>query len=125
MEMEDRGGTFDIVIPYATLEPVREKLLQMFVGEKLGQDSIWETHLADEVWFSNVKTEAVLDSVKMNLSNVLQWKKGTHIPLEAMAGDPVLIRCGDRKLFSGRVGNKHKRVVVQIEKNYLKEGEDE
>ncbi|HYF85862.1 flagellar motor switch protein FliM, partial [Azospirillum sp.] len=49
IDMEDRGGRLELMIPYATLEPVRELLLQMFMGEKFGRDSIWETHLASEL----------------------------------------------------------------------------
>ena len=37
--MEDRGGRLELLLPYATLEPVRELLLQMFMGEKFGRDS--------------------------------------------------------------------------------------
>jgi flagellar motor switch protein FliM len=33
VDMEDRGGRIELLIPYATLEPVRELLLQMFMGE--------------------------------------------------------------------------------------------
>ena len=43
IEIDDRGGPLEIVIPYATLEPVRDLLLQMFMGEKFGRDKIWET----------------------------------------------------------------------------------
>ena len=38
IDMEDRGGRLELLIPYATLEPVRELLLQMFMGEKFGRD---------------------------------------------------------------------------------------
>ena len=44
IDMEDRGGRMELLLPYATLEPVRELLLQMFMGEKFGRDSIWESH---------------------------------------------------------------------------------
>jgi flagellar motor switch protein FliM len=47
IDMEDRGGRVELLLPYATLEPVRELLLQQFMGEKFGRDSIWETHLAE------------------------------------------------------------------------------
>ena len=52
-------------IPYATLEPVRELLLQMFMGEKFGRDSIWESHLASELWMTDIEIEAVLDERRM------------------------------------------------------------
>ncbi|MEE9318552.1 MAG: flagellar motor switch protein FliM, partial [Rhodospirillales bacterium] len=58
IDMEDRGGRLELLLPYATLEPVRELLLQMFMGEKFGRDSIWETHLAEELWMTDVDLEA-------------------------------------------------------------------
>ena len=40
VDMEDRGGRLELMLPYATFEPIRELLLQMFMGEKFGRDSI-------------------------------------------------------------------------------------
>ncbi len=39
IDMEDRGGTIELLLPYATIEPIRDVLLQMFMGEKFGRDS--------------------------------------------------------------------------------------
>ena len=50
IDMEDRGGRTELLLPYATLEPIRKLLLQQFMGEKFGRDSIWEGHLATELW---------------------------------------------------------------------------
>ena len=49
IDMEDRGGRIELLLPYATLEPIRELLLQQFMGEKFGRDTIWEGHLATEI----------------------------------------------------------------------------
>ena len=59
IDMEDRGGRVELLLPYATLEPVRELLLQMFMGEKFGRDSIWETHLANELWSTDVELSLI------------------------------------------------------------------
>src|SRR6201992_1746089 len=37
IDMEDRGGTIELLLPYATIEPIRAVLLQMFMGEKFGR----------------------------------------------------------------------------------------
>ncbi len=50
IDMEDRGGRLELLLPYATLEPIRKMLLQQFMGEKFGRDNIWEGHLAGELW---------------------------------------------------------------------------
>ena len=49
IDMEDRGGNIELLLPYATIEPIRDVLLQMFMGEKFGRDPTWEGHLATEI----------------------------------------------------------------------------
>ena len=49
IDMEDRGGNVELLLPYATIEPIRSVLLQMFMGEKFGRDPIWEGHFATEI----------------------------------------------------------------------------
>src|SRR5487761_2357339 len=49
IDMEDRGGRTELLLPYATLEPIRKLLLQQYMGEKFGRDNIWEGHLATEL----------------------------------------------------------------------------
>lgn len=120
IEMDDRGGKIEFFIPYSSIEGIRDKLLQMFVGEKLGHDKIWENHLAHEVWSTNIETDVILDQLNVNLSDVMRWKKGSFLPLETYEGANVIIKKDDCLLFSGKVGNVRKKVAIQIEENYLK-----
>ena len=68
IDMEDRGGRIELLLPYATLEPIREMLLQQFMGEKFGRDNIWESHLATELWTTQLDVRAVLDEQQVALS---------------------------------------------------------
>ena len=47
-----------MLLPYATIEPIRNVLLQMFMGEKFGRDPIWEGHLATEIGNANTVSTA-------------------------------------------------------------------
>ncbi len=116
VDMEDRGGRMELLLPYATLEPVRELLLQQFMGEKFGRDSIWETHLAEELWATDVDLEVVLDEQVMSLADVLALKPGSQILLGAGPGSSVQLRCGSVTLFEGRVGRRKDQVAVRIDR---------
>ncbi len=116
IDMEDRGGRLELMLPYATLEPVRELLLQQFMGEKFGRDSIWEVHLAEELWNTDVDIEVVLDEQVMPLSDVLALKPGSQILLNAQPHSPVSLRCGSTVLFEGKVGRHKNRLAVRIER---------
>jgi flagellar motor switch protein FliM len=114
VDMEDRGGRLDLLIPYATLEPVRELLLQMFMGEKFGRDSIWETHLAEELWVTEVNLEAVVDTQIMRLSEVFNLKVGSRIMFNATPNSDIYLNCGDIQMYTGRMGRKGDRIAIQI-----------
>ncbi len=115
IDMEDRGGRFEMLLPYATLEPVRELLLQMFMGEKFGRDSIWETHLAQELWMTDVELEAVIDQQVMRLSDVFDLKVGSQILLNATPTSTVVLRCGEVLLYTGTMGRKGDQIAIRVE----------
>ena len=114
VDMEDRGGRLELLIPYATLEPVRELLLQMFMGEKFGRDSIWEAHLAGELWNTHVPLQAVLDTFEYSLRDVLAWQVGTRITLSATPTSDIRLLCGDVPMFHGKMGRKGGNIAIRI-----------
>ena len=78
LDMEGRGGMLQILLPYATIEPIRDLLLQSFMGEKLGRDHIWEGHLATELWQAELEVEAVLHEMRAPLKQVLALAGRRH-----------------------------------------------
>ncbi|WP_421992781.1 flagellar motor switch protein FliM [Roseococcus sp.] len=114
IDMEDRGGRLELLLPYATLEPVRELLLQQFMGEKFGRDSIWETHLAEQLRHTEVSLDVVLDQQVMPLSSVIALQPGDRIVLNAAPGSPVTLQCGPVQLFEGEFGRRENRQAVRI-----------
>jgi flagellar motor switch protein FliM len=118
LDMEDRGGRLEMLLPYATIEPVRELLLQRFMGEKFGRDSIWESHLATELWATDVPVEAVLDEQVMSLRDVMKFEVGQTLMLGTGPKDEVNIRARDIPLMVGRMGRIGEKVSIRIEENF-------
>jgi flagellar motor switch protein FliM len=116
IDMEDRGGRLELLLPYATLEPIRKLLLQQFMGEKFGRDNIWEGHLATELWSTQMDVSCVLDEQRINLQKVLDFKVGDTFMLNATPDSLVEIRAGSIPLTHGRIGRRDNTVAVRIEK---------
>jgi len=114
IEMDDRGGKIEILLPYATIEPIREQLLQMYMGEKFGRDPIWEGHLATEIYAADVEIEAVLHEVELPLSRVLGMQRGDTVMFERAPTDPVRLRCGDTDLTEAVMGHIGNHVSVRV-----------
>lgn len=114
IDMEDRGGRLELLLPYATLEPVRELLLQQFMGEKFGRDSIWESHLAEELRHTEVTLDVVLDEQTLPLSAVIGLKRGDRLLLSTPPGAPLVVACGQVPLFEAELGRRDNRLAVRI-----------
>jgi len=115
IDMEDRGGRTELLLPYATLEPIRKLLLQQFMGEKFGRDSIWEGHLATELWSTKVDIEAILDEQTMPLNQVMNLEVGQTMMLGASPDSKIQLRCGGVPLLTGRMGRVGSSVAVRVD----------
>jgi flagellar motor switch protein FliM len=115
IDMEDRGGRTELLLPYATLEPIRKLLLQQFMGEKFGRDSIWEGHLATELWSTKVDIEAILDEQTMPLHQVMNLEVGQTMMLGASPDSKIQLRCGGVPLLTGRMGRVGSSVAVRVD----------
>src|ERR1700719_4288817 len=116
IDMEDRGATIELLLPYATIEPIRGVLLQMFMGEKFGRDPIWEGHLATEIGQAEIAVNAVLYEAKLPLRRMMALEVGDTLPLNLGPDALVTVRCGDVALTEGRMGRVGDRVAVRVAK---------
>jgi flagellar motor switch protein FliM len=116
IDMEDRGGTIELLLPYATIEPIRAVLLQMFMGEKFGRDPIWEGHLATELAQAQIGVDAVLYEARLPLRQIMKLNVGDTLTLEVKPDAMVTVRCGDIALTEGRMGRVGDRVAVRVGK---------
>src|SRR5579884_1057609 len=114
IDMEDRGGNLELLLPYATIEPIRTVLLQMFMGEKFGRDPIWEGHLATEIMQATVSVDAVLYEAMLPLRRMMALNVGDTLMLEVKPDTMVTLRCGDVALTEGRMGRVGDRIAVRV-----------
>jgi len=117
IDMEDRGGAIELLLPYATIEPIRAVLLQMFMGEKFGRDPIWEGHLATEIGQAEIGVDAVLYEAHLPLRQMMKLSVGDTLMLELKTDALVKVRCGDVTLTEGRMGKVGDRVAVRVDKS--------
>src|SRR5229473_2201383 len=120
IDMEDRGGNIELLLPYATIEPIRPVLMQMFMGEKFGRDPVWEGHFATEVSQAQISVDAVLYEADIPLKQLMRLKIGDTLPLEMKADALVAVRCGNVTLTEGRMGRVGDRVAIRVTKQLRK-----
>lgn len=114
VDMEGRGGKFSILLPYATLEPVRNKLLQRFMGEKMGRGAIWETHMRAEIRKTEVDLDAVLAERMFPLREVRSLQVGQTLALNKHPDAPFELQSGGITLGRAQLGQRNQNVAVRL-----------
>ncbi|KMS52641.1 flagellar motor switch protein FliM [Novosphingobium barchaimii LL02] len=114
VSMEGGGGVFSILLPYATIEPVRDKLLQRFMGEKLGRDHIWSAHMASELYNTEVTVDVVLGEKMMSLREVRSLVVGQTIALSHSPEDALHVHCGGVPLGRAHIGQRSSNIAIRM-----------
>ncbi len=114
IDMDDRGGNIEILLPYATIEPVRDQLMQAFMGEKFGRDSVWEGHLATEIHAAQTEVSVILHEMDIPLSRAMNLKEGETLMLNRSPSDKIRLRCGDVDLSDAVMGHIGKNISVRV-----------
>lgn len=114
VNLEERDGIMQFCLPYATLEPIREQLLQQSMGEKFGHDNIWENHLAKELYATKAKVRVVLDEQTHMLHEVLAWRLGDTIVFDAKQGDPIRVKMGPEVKMIGEIGRVDNYLAIKV-----------
>ena len=115
IKMEGRGGNLEFLIPYSSSEPVRNKLLQMVMGEKFGHDTVWEGHLGEQLWGIHVDLKAELAPVSLSLNKIMNWKPGDQIVFKEKPDSLVTLTCGNYPLFNGTLGQQENKDSVKVQ----------
>ncbi|MDR6266748.1 MULTISPECIES: FliM/FliN family flagellar motor switch protein [Rhodobacterales] len=130
VDIGDCTGSFSIIIPMPTLEPVQDKLSKMFLGDKLGGDKSWREHILSNINGSSVKVTARVHQLSIPLVDILAWKPGTTIDLGVSDDKEISIICSGIPVFQGYAG-KHRggrigfRVMREVEGDDLNPAEAE
>ncbi|KKB96552.1 Flagellar motor switch protein FliM [Candidatus Arcanobacter lacustris] len=114
VEMEERAGKIDILFPYATLEPIRALLLQVFIGEKFGKDAEWEGNLQNEIFKLDIDLEAVLKTKVVLMQDVVNLKVGSTIIMDDFVDDDIILNCCGNNMFAGKIGKVGEKIAVSI-----------
>ena len=117
IEFGSTAGEFHICMPYAMIEPVRDKLNNSMQGEQMVVDRRWLRLLAQQIQMAEVELVATLGQTAVTFDQILKMRAGDVIALEipeaiiaAVDGVPVMeCRYGQ---FNGQYALKVERMLT-------------
>jgi flagellar motor switch protein FliM len=117
VELENANGTITIVIPYSTIEPIKQKLSSGFQVESDQTDKkLWTTIIRDQLMETDVNLKVNLGETEINLNDLMSLKVGDVIPLDQDSTGEFDVQVEGVTKYKGYYGIHHGTVAMQVTK---------
>lgn len=115
VELENANGTITLVIPYATIEPIKQKLSTGFQVEADQTDKkLWTAILQKQFLDTDISMTVNLGVTEINLGDLLGLQVGDIIPLNQDATGELAVEVEGVKKMKCYYGVSRGNVAVQI-----------
>lgn len=81
VELENASGTIALVIPYSTIEPIKQKLNATFQTETDSKDKLWTKTLSEHLQEVEAQIVVNLGTTSVTVGDLLNFSVGDIIPL--------------------------------------------
>lgn len=119
VELEKVSGTVKIVIPYATLEPIKSKLAVGFQSEQLEVDFIWINRIKEKIMDTIANVSVKLGEAEINVSDLMNLSVGDIIQLNTDATVPLDIDVEGVRKFKGLPGILKGNRAIKITDSFI------
>jgi len=122
VELENANGTITLVIPYATIEPIKQKLSNQFQVESDQMDKrLWAGIFQEQLMDTYVDLKVDLGETEITLRDLMGLKLGDVISLDQDANGEFEVQVEGVSKYKGLYGINHGSVAVQVTKKLTKE----
>jgi flagellar motor switch protein FliM len=115
VEFESASGTIMVVIPYSTIEPIKQKLSSGFQVESDQTDKrLWTSIIKEQLMETDIEVKVNLGETEILMKDLMEMKIGDVIPLDQDSSGEIPIAIEGVKKFKGYYGIHHGTVAIQV-----------
>jgi flagellar motor switch protein FliM len=114
VEFESASGTIMVIIPYSTIEPIKQKLSSSFQTDNEMVDSIWTQAINGHVRDVAATITVKLGNTEMSVGDLINLQVGDIIPLRQKVSDEVSVEIEGVEKMKCIIGVYKGNKAVQI-----------
>ena len=122
LDWDQSAGTITFCIPYAMIEPIRNKLVAGFQSDHLDVDITWQKRLKEIILESTVDFSVQLGSTEITGEKLIHMKPGDIIQLDQDADQCMQGLIEGMTKFNGFAGIQRKHQAFKIDNRVELEG---
>lgn len=116
VEFESASGTIMIVVPYSTIEPIKQKLSSSFQTDNDMADSIWTKAMNEHIKDAAATLVVKLGEAEMTVGDLITLERGDIIPLNQEASGEVTLAVEGVEKMKCLIGVHKGNRAVQVTK---------
>ncbi len=116
VEFESASGTIMIVVPYSTIEPIKQKLSSSFQTDNEMADSIWTSALNEHLRLATSNVSVKLGETNISVGDLVNLEIGDVIPLNQEVSGEVSLEVEGKEKMKCLMGVHKGTKAVQITK---------
>lgn len=121
VELKKASGSIILCIPYASIQPIREKLSGGYQKDDSEQDRMWVSLLRQRIYESKVDFSVDLGKSHLPVKDFLNMKEGDILILNNSFQEKLLARVQGIPKYQGYAGRYRRKKVFRVA-NTLNEG---
>ncbi len=114
VEFESASGTIMMVIPYSTIEPIKQKLSSSFQTDNDVVDTLWTRSMQEHVQHTQATAVVKLGETEMTIGDLISLQVGDIIPLSQEVSGELDIEIEEAKKLKCLVGVYKGNRAVQV-----------
>jgi flagellar motor switch protein FliM len=115
VELENANGIITLVIPYSTIEPIKQKLSSGFQVESDQTDKkLWTATIIDQLLETEIEVKVDLGETEIQVEDLMKLKNGDVISLDQDATGEFDLQIEGVRKFKGYYGIHHGSVALQV-----------
>jgi flagellar motor switch protein FliM len=116
VEFESASGTIMIVVPYSTIEPIKQKLSSSFQTDNDMADSIWTHAMNEHIMDAETEIIVKLGEAAMTVGDLVTLETGDIIPLNQEASGEVTLAVEGVEKMKCLIGVHKGNRAIQVTK---------
>ncbi|WP_350304282.1 flagellar motor switch protein FliM [Photorhabdus viridis] len=113
VEIGALSGEFNICIPFAMIEPLRERLTNPPLENVRQEDSLWRESLVKQVQHSELELVANFVDIPLRLSKILQLQPGDILPIDKP--ERLIVHVDGVPVLTSQYGTLNGQYALRIE----------
>ncbi len=115
LSVEDRASRLVVVAPYASLEPIEDKLRRGFSPDAGAAEEGWRRRLTSGLLGAALELSAVLGDRTLRIADLQKLGAGDVLTFGDARNPRVELRIGSAAVASGRIGKQGDRVAIRLD----------